>query len=211
MSPLRSSSRLLSLHAVRLAGFGDEEALADRARLPREEVRAVLEDALRAGEVEAMSFADARGWILTDVGLSRLAALLEEEVVEAEAQGVAATTIAAFEAPQGINECFVELVSRWQLRSTAPAQGPTGTGEEEGARALLLELAVLGEQMRSVLAALIVHLPRFGRYPAQYDLAVRRAGTDGVGWVTGVGILSCHAVWAELHQDLRSTAGGGRR
>lgn len=213
MSSPRSSSRLLTLHAVRLTGFADEENLADHALLSLEEIRAVLEDAARAGEVEAMSFADAQGWILTELGLSRLATLLHDEVDAAKAQDTVATTIAAFEEPEGINARFVESVSRWQLRSTAPTQGTAGLDEAVGIDALpalLSELAVLGRQLRSVLAELIERLPRFGRYPAQYDLAVRRARTDGLGWVTGVGILSCHAVWAELHQDLRSTAGGDR-
>ena len=121
-----------------------------------------------------------------------------------------ATTKAAFEQPDGINERFVEVVPRWQLRSTAPTQGPAGADEAEEVDALLTELEKLGRRLRSLLVELIAHLPRFGRYPAQYDAAVHRARTDGLGWVTGVGILSCHALWAELHQDLRSTAGGDR-
>lgn len=211
MSSSRSSSRLLTLQAVRLAGFAEEEALADRALLPRDEIHAELEAAAWAGEVEVMRFADARGWILTEPGRSRLAGLLEAEVSAAEAQGAVTTAITAFEAPQGINERFVEIVSRWQLRSTAPTQESPRADEAEDVAALLAELAVLGRRLRSVLAELIEHLPRLGRYPAQYDLAVSRAGTDGLGWVTGVGLLSCHVVWAELHQDLRSTAGEDRR
>ncbi|WP_345077949.1 transcriptional regulator [Brachybacterium paraconglomeratum] len=210
MSSPRSSSRLLTLHAVRLAGFADEEALADRALLSLDAIRAVLEDAVRADEVETVSFADARGWILTELGHSRLSALLQDQVTAAEARDVVATTKAVFEQPDGVNERFIEVVSRWQLRSTAPTQGPAEDDEAEEVHALFSELATLGRRLRSVLAELIAHLPRFGRYPAQYDAAVRRARTDGLGWVTGVGVLSCHALWAELHQDLRSTAGGDR-
>lgn len=210
MSSRCLSDRLLTLHAVRLAGFADEEALADRALLPLEEIRIALEGAARDGELETMSFADARGWILTESGLSRLADLLEEEASAAEAQGVVARTVTAFEDPQGINARFVETVSQWQLQSTAPTQGSTVADGKQGADALLAELAAFGGQLRLMLTELIEHLPRFGRYPAQYDLAVSRARAEGLGWVTGVGILSCHVVWAELHQDLRSTAGGDR-
>lgn len=210
MTTMCSMPELLTLQALRLTGFADEEAIADRALLPLEEIVAVLDGASRSGHVETMSFADAHGLILTEDGQAHLATLLGRDVEGAGAQEVLATAIAEFERPGGINARFVETISTWQLRSTAEVQLDPGEGQMEGLETLLAELTLLGEQLRSVLAAVIGRLPRFGRYPAQYDIAMRRAHTEGLRWITGVGTLSCHAVWAELHQDLRSTAGRDR-
>lgn len=208
MIPVRSTPELLTLQALRLAGFAEERAIADRALLPAGQLGDLLDGAVRSGYVEPLRFAEAHGWILTETGHARLAALLERDVDDADARDVLATTIAEFERPEGINARFVETVSKWQLRSTAAVQPALGAAED--LEALLSELAVLGERLRTVLAALSDRLPRFGRYPAHYDLAMRRARSEGLGWVTGVGILSCHAVWAELHQDLRSSVGEDR-
>lgn len=209
MTPARSTPELLTLQALRLAGCADQEAIADRALLRHDTLRAHLDEAERAGFVEPLSFAETRGWILSDTGQAHLAALLERDLEDAAARQVLAATLTEFERTGGINARFVQTVSQWQLRSTATVQfsAPEGTEDLE---TLLAELTVLGEQLRAVLAALIDRMPRFGRYPAQYDSALRRARTEGLGGVTGVGNLSCHTVWAELHQDLRSTAGQGR-
>lgn len=207
MTTQGASAELLTVQALRLAGFSDEEGIADRALLPDDQIRRVLEDAARAGQARTMSFADAHGWILTESGQVHLAALLEAEVEDAGAREVLSAVIEKFE---GINGEFVESVSQWQLRSTESAGAPPAGADAHAVDMLLSHLSALGEELYIVLASLVGVLPRFGRYPAQYALAVRRARDEGLQWVTGLGLLSCHVVWAELHQDLLSTLGRER-
>lgn len=69
----------------------------------------------------------------------------------------------------------------------------------------------LQEGLLDGLMATVVHrLPRFGRYPQQFRQALEQASGGDMRWVAGVGILSCHVVWAELHQDFLSSLGRER-
>lgn len=197
------AAMLRTLQAARLAGMADTEALSDRALLPQKDLSAVLADASARGLIQRGGFADLQGWLITDPGHAELARMLAAEVADSGAGPQLAATLDRFEL---VNARFVEVVSGWQLRSIS--------GEEAGGgadvTALLRTLAELGDRLTGSLADLVPQLPRFGRYPAQYRLAVQRAGNEGARWISGLGILSCHVVWAELHQDLLSTAGRTR-
>ncbi|MGM7666716.1 hypothetical protein [Microbacterium sp. A93] len=75
----RSHPELLVLNAVRLGGFAETAAAAERADLDADTTEGVLLDLGRVRLVERTDFADATGWILTDAGRDRLTALLAEE------------------------------------------------------------------------------------------------------------------------------------
>lgn len=199
----RSAAMLRALQAVRLAGMADTEALSDRALLPQEDLSAVLTEASARGLIERGGFADLQGWLITDPGHTELARMLAAEVASCGAGPQLETTLDRFEP---VNARFVEVVSGWQLRYTSGEQA----GDGADVTVLLRTLAELGDQLTESLTGLVPQLPRFGRYPAQYRLAVQRAGSEGTRWISGLGILSCHVVWAELHQDLLSTAGRTR-
>lgn len=195
------------LQAIRLAGLANRDAILDRAFVADAEVDRVLSETSTSGQVEPFSFGDSSGWMLTDAGSARLADLLRAEVSSRDARVVLKDTLEAF-AP--VNEQFVAVVSRWQLQSTAvTSTGFAGAAPPE-VQDLLGSLTSHGRDLRIVLAGLLKVLPRFGRYPHQYEAAVDRARQEGLRWVTGVGILSCHVVWAELHQDLLSSLGCDR-
>ena len=189
---------LLALQSIRLAGVADEDAVLDRALIGEGKLQAAIAAAVTRGWIEHLEFADFGGWTITEDGRARLADLLAEELEAAGAGPVATAALAEFEV---VNADFVARVGRWQLmdQGSAPDLGD-----------FLGELARLGSGMRRSIGDLIAALPRFGRYPVQYDAAVERAGTEGLRWITGVGLLSAHVVWAELHQDLLSTLGRSR-
>lgn len=197
----RSAAMLRTLQAVRLAGMADLDELSDRALLPEEYLSSLLDDAVGRGLIERGGFADLQGWLMTEAGHTELARMLNAEVTS---HGAGPQLGAALERFEEVNAPFVEVVSRWQLRSTSD--------EQDGADviALLATLSDLGGQLSDMLSELVPLLPRFGRYPAQYRLALQRAGSEGSRWISGLGIHSCHVVWAELHQDLLSTAGRRR-
>lgn len=201
------ASELLVLQGVRLAGVADRDAILDRAFVSEDEVDRILRMATATNLVERFVFGETSGWIITETGSSRLATLLNSEVASHTASSVLEATTTAFEV---VNEQLVGLISRWQLDSSSSTGAGFGTAGQPEINELLRSLASIGARLRETLAELVRTLPRFGRYPAQYAAALDRAGTDGLRWVTGVGLLSCHVVWAELHQDLLSTLGRDR-
>lgn len=200
-------AQLMILQAVRLAGVADTDAVLDRAFVADKEVDQVLAEAEAGGLVEPFTFGDSTGWVITEAGSARLAELLRHEVARHDAGPTLETTLEAFEP---LNGQFVGLVSTWQLQSTSATTTGFGAASTSEVQGFLSSLSVLGSDLRTVLEGLVDVLPRFGRYPAQYASALERAGQDGLRWVTGVGLLSCHVVWAELHQDLLSTLGRSR-
>lgn len=200
-------TELLTLHAVRLAGLADEEAVLDRALLGDQRVREALQLASADGLVQHLTVGEHGGWVLTAGGSSHLGSLLAQEVDGADAHGVLAATLEEFEV---INGPFVKRVARWQLRSTSGVARGFDSADDAAVAALLAGLAESGAELRRVLADLTPVLPRFGRYPAQFAAALERAHLEGLRWITGVGRLSCHTVWAEVHQDLLSSLGRTR-
>lgn len=196
----QSSDELLVLHAVRLAGFADTEAVADRVDLPA----TIVGDTLRLLDgqqlIERMTFADSGGWILTDAGKSRDGELLQEELEAAGSRPVLHATAGDFES--GINPRLVRAVTDWQLQSS---DDRTDRSVE-----MVRELTDLGDALRDLMADLDAQLPRFGRYQRQFSAALQMARAGEHQWVAGVGRLSCHIVWAELHEDLLSSLGRDR-
>ncbi len=198
MSPHRSAPELLVLQSLRLAGAADVGRIADRSFLATD----LIEDQVRAarvdGQIETVELGPSRSLVLTAAGHARLRDLLADELDTADAGATVRAVLEDFE--RRINDEMVRAVSDWQ-RATPAAAAPLG---------LLAELEVLGAELRRVLGPLTSLLPRFGRYPAQYGIALRRAQDGDLRWIAGIGNLSCHTVWAELHQDLLSSAGRER-
>lgn len=198
MTRHRSVPELLTLQSLRLAGTAGAERIADRSLLPTDLIEDLVRTAQASGQVETVEFGSSRSLVLTAAGHARLRELLADDLEAAGAQETLRTVLEDFE--QGINDEMVRVVSDWQRAapSTAPPQE------------LLDTLERLGSALQEVIAPLAARLPRFGRFPAQYGLALRRARDGDLRWIAGIGILSCHTVWAELHQDLLSTLGRER-
>lgn len=196
----QSRDELLVLHAVRLAGFADTEAVADRVDLPA----TIVGDTLRVLEgqhlIERMAFADSGGWILAEAGKSRDGELLQEEL---EASGARLVLQAMAEDFEGsVNPRLVRAVTDWQLHSS--------TDRTDRSVEVLRELTDLADALSDLMAELDAWLPRFSRYPRQFSAALEKARAGDDRWVAGVGRLSCHIVWAELHEDLLSSLGRDR-
>lgn len=198
--PRRSHDELLVLHAVRLAGFADTAAIADRVDLSADSVDGALRLLDGRRLVERMTFADSGGWVLTDAGKSRDGELLREELAASGTRPILLATTEDFES--GINPRLVRTVTEWQLRSS-----PDRTVASVD---VMRELTDLADALRDLLVDLVARLPRFARYPRQFTAAAERVRGGDQEWVAGVGRLSCHVVWAELHEDLLSSLGRDR-
>ena len=194
-----SRHELLTIHAVRLAGFADTQGVADRVDLSLNIVRDTLRSLERQNSIERMTFADSGGWILTEAGKRRDAELLREE---REAFGVRPVLQSAVEHFETVNPVLVRVVTDWQLDSSS--------GRADRDVEVLRELTNVRDALTDLMAELIGRLPRFSRYPRQFSAALDRAHAGDARWVAGVGRLSCHIVWAELHEDLLSSSGRDR-
>ncbi|WP_022891332.1 hypothetical protein [Agromyces subbeticus] len=196
----RSRDELLVLHAVRLAGFADTAAVADRVALPA----SIVGETLRVLEVqhlvERLTFADSGGWILTEAGKSRDGELLREELDAAGAQPILQATVEEFES--SVNPRLVRAVTDWQL--------DTSGDRTDRSIEVLRELTDLADSLGDLMVELCTHLPRFARYPRQFSAALEKVRAGDHQWVAGVGRLSYHVVWAELHEDLLSSLGRDR-
>ena len=196
----RSRDELLVLHAVRLAGFADTAAVTDRVDLPTDSVGATLHVLEGQQLVERMAFADTGGWILTEAGKSRDAELLHEERDASGARPILQATVEDFES--AANPRLVGAVTDWQLHDSSD--------RSQHSVEFLRELIDLADVLGNLMTELDARLPRFGRYSRQFSMALEKARAGDYEWIAGVGRLSCHIVWAELHEDLLSSLGRDR-
>lgn len=195
-----SSEELLVLHGVRLAGFATIQAVAERADLPTGVVSDQLGVLEGQGLVERMAFGDTSGWILTVEGKERDTELLHQELIASGAASDLRVALEDFE--NTVNARLVRVITAWQLQSA--------TEQESSSAAILQELTELAEALAELMIPVTDWLPRFSRYPRQFRDALEQARSGDMHWVAGVGVLSCHTVWAELHQDLLSSLGRER-
>ena len=189
----RSSFDLLALHAVRLTGFADTEAVARRFSLDREAASVALQAASSAGWVTTSTFADLTGWSLTEAGRRENERRLGEELDRAEARG----------AVTAVHQDFLPLNSRVTSTVTAVQLAPDQAPAREHARQ---DLTAVAAELRDLESRLTASLSRFAGYHARFATAVFRADEDPA-WLTSISVDSCHRVWFELHEDLIATLG----
>lgn len=199
-SAWQSRDELLVLHSVRLAGFVDTEAVVGRVDRPANIVGETLRFLEGRQLIERMAFADSGGWILTEAGKRRDGELLQEERDASGSLALLEATAEEFES--SVNSRLVKSVTDWQLHYS---NDRTGRSVE-----VLRELMDLADALSELMAELDARLPRFSRYPRQFSAALERSRAGDHQWVAGVGLLSCHVVWAELHEDLLSSLGRDR-
>lgn len=196
----QSREELLVLHAVRLAGFADTDAVAERVELPANVVADALHNLGGQKLIERMTFADSTGWILTEEGKNRDAKMLRGELETSGVRPVLEATVGDFES--SVNPRLVRVITEWQLDSSTHRAGRSVE--------VLRELAHLADALSDLLTDLAAQLPRFSRYSRQFSAALKKSRAGDDRWVAGVGMLSCHVVWAELHEDLLSSLGRDR-
>jgi hypothetical protein len=183
-----SPTDLLALHAVRLKGFADTDAVAARFDLDKHQTHEDLLDAQALGRVTRSSFADLTAWSLTEAGRRHNEAQLRDELDRAGARDA---VDAAHEAFLPLNGRATQVLTAWQLDRRAGAFG---------------ELADLAEALRPLERDLAQRLTRFAGYHRRFVTALDRAHDDPQ-WITGIDVDSCHRVWFELHEDLIATLG----
>jgi hypothetical protein len=200
-----SSAELLVLHAVRIKGMVDEEAVSRRFSLDRAEVEELLLDYEASGLIQRVQFADVRGWSLTEAGRSEDHRLLAAELESAAARGAVVDSHATF---VQLNARLLEAITRWQIR---PKPGePMASNDHSDWRwdeRVLDTLAGLARRLRPIEEQVAAALTRFEGYADRFDAALARVNRGQGKWVDEPRIDSCHTVCFELHEDLLATLG----
>jgi hypothetical protein len=208
MEPVSSEPTLLVLHGLRLLGFADEDRVAARFALDRDEVVESLEDFEAFGWVQRSRFAGVGGWSLTNAGRAQDSALLAAELDAAGARSVVAAALEAFEP---LNARFMDAVTRWQVH---PMPGdPLAANDHSDPRwddRAIADLVGLSSALDRVCAPLAAALARFNGYATRYAISADHVRRGESRWVDALGIDSCHVVWIQLHEDLLATVGVDR-
>lgn len=205
----RSAPDLLVLHAVRLLGFADSDAVAGRAGTSRRETVRALSEAERRGWVRHVAFADLDGWSLTDSGKAENELRLAAERESVDRVNAIAAVYRDF---LPLNARLLRAVTDWQIRPTdADALAPNDHADGAWDRRVIDELTTLGAELIPVTARLSRVLARFDGYAARYESALRHARRGQHDWIDRTDVDSCHRVWFQLHEDLIATLGIDRR
>lgn len=205
----QSPAELLVLHAVRLLGFADSEAVAEHAGTSHADALRELNAAKDAGWAQHIAFADLDGWSLTDSGKTENERQLAAERVSADPDGVVAATYRVF---LPLNARLLRAVTDWQIKPTeADRFAPNDHFDRAWDGRALEELTTLGRELSPLIENLSAVLARFDGYVARYESALRRAERGELDWIDKTDIDSCHRVWFQLHEDLVATLGIDRR
>lgn len=181
---------LLTLHAVRLLGFADTQAVADRFSRDHSLVESELIDAGVLGFVSHTSFGGSSGWALSSLGRVENERLLAAELEREDARPLVIGVHGEF---VNLNLTVVSACSAIQLQQVA-GTAAAGILEEALASWSPLEERLTGS------------LPRFGGYSRRLMDALEHARRD-MAWFTATDCDSFHRVWFELHEDLIATLG----
>lgn len=134
------------------------------------------------------------GWMLTEAGAARHAALLEAERAALDLEAIGAV----YDRFLAANGPFKALNARWQSVG------------EDARWALTGELAELVARVEPALRRTVEVLPRFAGYGPRLRAALEKVEAGDFDHVTSVRVDSLHTVWMELHEDYLLTLGRSR-
>jgi hypothetical protein len=201
--PHASDSRFLVLHALRLKGFADVDAIVDQTGLYPSEVHGFL-DHLKVAELVLHRTGRMSGWALTPAGRARHAELIGAEL---EATGRREDVDRAYRLFLPVNRVFLGVCTDWQMREVDGQQVLNDHSDPAYDKAVVGRLQQVDDEAQSVCAVLSTVLGRFTRYGRRLAIARERVEGGDTDWFTKPLIDSYHTVWFELHEDLLATLG----
>ncbi|MDF5754393.1 transcriptional regulator [Spongiactinospora sp. TRM90649] len=202
---LDSPTGLLVLHAVRLNGYADTPAIAERFGFGETETKEELLDAEARGWVERTVFGGTGGWSLTDAGRAADERLLAAELTRA---GGGDEVRAIYREFMPLNALLLRACTDWQLRPTADDRLATNDHTDPAwDAAALATLDAVEQGLGPLVERLTGVLSRFGGYDTRFGAALARARAGDGAWVDRMHVDSCHRVWFQLHEDLIATLG----
>jgi len=193
------------LHAVRVTGMANDEAVSRRTGIDQDTAAELLRDFEAYGWVTHVEFGGVSGWTLTERGRHEDTRKLGEEL---DLVGARAAVQQAHDEFEILNGRLVRACTDWQLKPTDGNRlASNDQSDPQWDGRVLDELALIAGELTRLIGGLTRVLARFGGYDDRFDAALTRARAGEGRWVAGIGIPSCHALWMELHEDLLSTLG----
>ncbi|MEU8899106.1 pyruvate, phosphate dikinase [Nocardia sp. NPDC048505] len=140
------------------------------------------------------------GLRLTPAGREHVAALLEQERRQVDADAVATiyTEFCRF------NTELKDIITAWQMKDAAT---PNDHGDADYDQRVLARLHGLHERVTPLVRWIGSVTPRLRPYPARFDAAIARIAAGEHLWVARPVLDSYHTVWFELHEDLIGLCG----
>ena len=198
-----SDPSFLVLHALRLKGFAETDALAETAGLEPDgvgrELATLADDGLvmrRDGRIS--------GWALTPAGRQRHGSLVADDV---DAAGVRPAIDAAYRRFLALNGDLLRVCTAWQIREVDGEQKVNDHADATYDKEVVDQLMGVHDRVRPICADLREAMHRFGGYGARLRAALERLIDGETDWFTKPTIPSYHTVWFELHEDLLVSLG----
>lgn len=201
----QSPAELLVLHAVRILGFADTDAVARRFGLDRATTDELLLDAQANGWVTHNEFAGTAGWSLTQRGRAENERELAAELALTGREQEVRDAYGSF---RPLNGVVLRACTDWQLRPVTGnrlvANDHADPTWDEG---VLEALHRVDRDLAPIVRRLAGVLHRFHGYDTRFSTALTRVRAGRTAWVDRTDVDSCHRVWFELHEDLVATLG----
>lgn len=204
-----SDPRFAVLHALRLKGFADVDAISEQTGLYPSQVHNFLEH-LQVAEHVFHREGGVTGWALTPSGRRRHA-----ELIGAELDGSASREAvdSVYQRFLPLNQELLAVCSEWQVRPSEAADGkdqdPVLNDHKDFAydARIVRRLHKIDNEVQPLCRELARTLGRFATYGPRLTRALDRVDKGDHDWFTKPMIDSYHTVWFELHEDLLTTLG----
>lgn len=191
------------LHALRLKGFAEDEAVAERACVPIDDARTELATLQSEGLVTRRE-GRLSGWALTSDGRATHVALLATELEKATCRPAVEEGYREF---LRVNNQLLGVCTDWQMRTDGGEQALNDHTDPAYDAAVIARLAEIDRAVQPVCASLTECMDRFECYGTRLAEARRLIEAGDHSWFTKPLIDSYHTVWFELHEDLLVTLG----
>jgi hypothetical protein len=193
---------LAVLHALRVKGLAEVDALVVSIGLPAPEIASAL-DALAAEGLAQHREGRVSGWGLTTAGRARAAELVAADL----APDVRARVDDCYRRFLTLNREVLAACTDWQVRDVAGTRVLNDHGDAAYDQEVLDRLFALCGKAEPLLCDLADAAARFDTYGSRLANAVARVHAGEYDWLVQPGIDSYHSIWFELHEDLLTTLG----
>ena len=197
----RSDPTFLVLHALRLRGGADTDAVSLATGIAPVEIERALAGLATGGLVEHRQAAPA-GWRLTPAGQSAHRRLVDDDL---EVGDIRSRVEEAHRRFVEVNPDLLAACTAWQLRDVEGARVANDHTDAAYDQAVVEQLVEVHRRIVPVLDDLGSHLDRFSRYAPRLQAALDHVVAGRGDWFTRPLLDSYHSAWFELHQDLLDT------
>ena len=184
-----------ALHALRIKGMADAEAVAALAGTDGNTIRAHLDALVEQG---AATYMEPRGmWLLGADGREAHGPALEAAVAGLDLDAM------PYDEFMALNAGFKQLCTDWQMRDGEP----NDHADADYDAGIIARLSGLDDEAGPVVEAIGAVVPWMAGYRSRLSAARQRVESGDPKALTGVMCDSYHDIWMELHEDLILTQG----